>query len=483
MGFFGKGVPHLKRRNRGQILVLFALALVVLIGLAALGVDVGYMYSVRHELQRCADAGALAGASYFRDTGYWSSTPGDPKMAVAEARARTFATKDKVITSPLDNTEVFVSFSSPPIKPPENYKIYVGTQRTVNFFFSRLFLGPTKLIKAYAVAEAFPVTEKVTCVVPWGIPAPWVDNDGNGIWSTGDQFDWPRTPQEWQAYNEDHCLGTNTGWTVYDDVNHVYHQVDGSGTQRDNFLCQGSLQVLKIGDPSSQIIPGNFFGMDFSSILGDCPPCKNNSGADLYSCLIKHSCECDLKVSTNDDLPVDTKTGNMVGPTIKPIAPDKYYGTPNSPDPHDYYALVNQGSNWKKDTLPSGFRDATSLMNGDPNAVWVNTSDGGYPQGIYDWFKNGVPATGDWAKSSRVIRIPIYDPSGTIDGGIHTPGKSGKTSFQPLGFMGFWIQDIQYQGSTSGTIVGRYITVGGWGGSGPDPGPSGTPVLNIRLVE
>jgi uncharacterized membrane protein len=55
----------MKQRNRGQILVLFVLALVVLIGMAALGVDVGYMYSVRHDLQRCADAGALAGASRF----------------------------------------------------------------------------------------------------------------------------------------------------------------------------------------------------------------------------------------------------------------------------------------------------------------------------------------------------------------------------------------------------------------------------------
>src|SRR3989337_1707580 len=109
----------MKRRNRGQILVLFTLCLVVLIGLAALGVDVGYMYSVRHELQLCADTGALAGASYFKETGYWSSDPTDPQMVLAEARARTFATSDTVITSPLDNTEVFVSF-------PANMRIRVG---------------------------------------------------------------------------------------------------------------------------------------------------------------------------------------------------------------------------------------------------------------------------------------------------------------------------------------------------------------------
>ena len=54
-----------KERNRGQGLVLFALAL---IGLAALGIDVGYTcYGVRHELQRCAGSGALGGASAYID--------------------------------------------------------------------------------------------------------------------------------------------------------------------------------------------------------------------------------------------------------------------------------------------------------------------------------------------------------------------------------------------------------------------------------
>ena len=55
----------MKKSDRGQVLVLVALAIFVLLGLAALGIDVGYMYSVRHELQRTADAGALAGVVPF----------------------------------------------------------------------------------------------------------------------------------------------------------------------------------------------------------------------------------------------------------------------------------------------------------------------------------------------------------------------------------------------------------------------------------
>ena len=55
------------RGNRGQVLMLVAVMLAVLVGFAALGIDVAYMFSVRHELQRSADSGALAGATWFID--------------------------------------------------------------------------------------------------------------------------------------------------------------------------------------------------------------------------------------------------------------------------------------------------------------------------------------------------------------------------------------------------------------------------------
>ena len=74
----------MRQSTRGQVLVIFALVLAVLIGFAALGVDVAYLYSIKHELQRSADSGALAGASAFFD-GDWNH----PAIrAVAEARAR-----------------------------------------------------------------------------------------------------------------------------------------------------------------------------------------------------------------------------------------------------------------------------------------------------------------------------------------------------------------------------------------------------------
>lgn len=460
----------MKRRNRGQILVLFILSLIVLIGLAALGVDAGYMYSVRHELQRSADAGALAGASYFKETGYWSSTPGDPQMQIAEGRARTFASRDKVNTFPLDNTEIFVSF-------PENLKIRVGTERTVPLFFSRLFLGPTRKIRAFAVAEAFPVTEKVTCVVPWGIPVPWTDTNGNGQFDAGETVNWPPKTE-----SECKTLGAPTGWE------YATHTVPPGmkNTSRDANLCMGSQQILKIAT-SSTYMPGNFLGMDLSSIIESCPPGSPNigPGANFYSYLINHSCDCKYSVNVGDEIPdVDSEPGNMVGPTVGPVAPTKYYN-PNQVPGGQYY------TNPPPEALPPGWHELNSIMNGDPDASWFSDSEGGYPFSTnFPWTDgNGNPALGPWADSSRVVKVPIYDPSGTIpdpDGnlGTYTPDKKGgRVTFKPLGFVGFFVEDIQYFPPNNGTVVGRFITVGGWGGGGSDPGPAGTPVLNIRLVE
>ncbi len=49
-------------RQRGTVIVYVAILIMVLIGFAALAVDMGHLYVARNELQDAADAGALAGA-------------------------------------------------------------------------------------------------------------------------------------------------------------------------------------------------------------------------------------------------------------------------------------------------------------------------------------------------------------------------------------------------------------------------------------
>ena len=54
-------------RGRGQVLIIFALALVVLLGFAGLAVDVGRLVAERRHVQNAADAGALAVCQHLVD--------------------------------------------------------------------------------------------------------------------------------------------------------------------------------------------------------------------------------------------------------------------------------------------------------------------------------------------------------------------------------------------------------------------------------
>lgn len=76
--------------RRGVSVVFTVVGLSVLMGFAALAIDVGYAYSVRTQLQRNADAAALAGASVLISDNLLSEIPEDPTPQIIET-ARDYA--------------------------------------------------------------------------------------------------------------------------------------------------------------------------------------------------------------------------------------------------------------------------------------------------------------------------------------------------------------------------------------------------------
>lgn len=261
-------------RNRGQVLVVFVGALTALIGFAAVGIDVGYLYTVRHELQRCADAGALAGASAFLN-GDWNDSG---IRYTATTRAQQFASMDRVASATLnpDGGEVTVGF-------PATGQVQVNANRTVNLFFARFFLGPTWNITAFSVAQASVANQNVRGLKPWAIPYPWDDVNGNGLYDPGETVhtDCP-----------DEIVGTPAA---------------------SQYFCPGTRVILKIGTPagnpnnpsgipSVQQEAGHYFALDYGA-----------SGAAGYRDAIQT--DSTYAVSVGDSVPLET--GNMVGPTIQ----------------------------------------------------------------------------------------------------------------------------------------------------------------------
>src|SRR4029077_7265119 len=100
---------HRRRGEHGQTIILVAVAMVGLLGMVALSIDVVTLYVARSEMQRAADAAALAGAKAFVDSGVTS----DPTNLTRQGTAQLMA--QQVITSILPINRVS---GTPPVQAP-----------------------------------------------------------------------------------------------------------------------------------------------------------------------------------------------------------------------------------------------------------------------------------------------------------------------------------------------------------------------------
>ena len=82
--------PDFIKKPQGAAAITVAIALLVLVGAASLVIDMGHLYTVRHELQEIADAAALAGvAQLIQDQG--GQAVRNSKQAIQAAMAATWA--------------------------------------------------------------------------------------------------------------------------------------------------------------------------------------------------------------------------------------------------------------------------------------------------------------------------------------------------------------------------------------------------------
>lgn len=158
------------RDQSGAALVLTLVMLTVLMGVAALAVDVGLLYSARGEAQRAADAAALAGASAF--------TEYDGRTAVDSARARAirFAVANEILHSPVRAQRVAVDVM------PESSTVRVTVRGArVPLWFARILGQDSAAVSGRAAARAADATT-ASCVKPFAPadPAPATTGSGSG---------------------------------------------------------------------------------------------------------------------------------------------------------------------------------------------------------------------------------------------------------------------------------------------------------------
>jgi len=158
-------------RRRGNVLVLTAFLMTAMIALLAFAIDLGYAYTARTELQRAADAAAIAAAWDLIDK---NGKPGTETVSglttTAKARASQFAALNMVCANApaLATNDVQVGYMANPSNPNDSLvtpptgklpnAVQVQVQKTadqngaVPFFFAKVLGYTQSSMQAQATA-------------------------------------------------------------------------------------------------------------------------------------------------------------------------------------------------------------------------------------------------------------------------------------------------------------------------------------------
>jgi Flp pilus assembly protein TadG len=171
------------QKQKGAVTVLVALTLPVLVGAAALAVDLAYLHVVRNELQNDADAAALAGARALYNNNpsspNWTGAADTARSAIALNRAAGHALADgEVQIGYWDTGQTTTGLQALPLTPTANdapaVQVSLGKSEGQNQGPARTFLA--------SIWGILSVPVRVTAVA--GVTSPGSVNSG-GLFPMG----------------------------------------------------------------------------------------------------------------------------------------------------------------------------------------------------------------------------------------------------------------------------------------------------------
>jgi hypothetical protein len=274
-------------------------------------VDMGTVLSSRTQLQRGADAAALAGAYVFLQNSNATET-------MAQDRAKAVLASNKDMGTTIDTTTgVTVSVKCPSCTTTSTInQVTVTVQRTESTIFGKIFDITGIADQVTATAETGTSASGSSCVKPWFVP--------NTVADTSD------TP----------CDATTGGYVLL--------SKSGSEWQRTTFGTNnlGVQLPVKAQDPKNALQPGQFFEIDMSKYSA-------NGGAKTYANAIS-GCNTYQFTCQNS---YDTLSGNKMGPTAQGVC-SLITGDKNCNGTADAYVGVGQ-YNWGDG---SGIHDTSKAL-------------------------------------------------------------------------------------------------------------------------
>jgi Flp pilus assembly protein TadG len=444
------------RGERGVSLVLASFGLFVLLGMAGLVIDLGWLYAVRSEAQSAADAAALAGAQTFVTSGF---TSGLVSQAVAQSVAaqQAAAIGDSNLVGGLAARIASSGFSAscPPaasgdgcfdFSNPDDPRITVVVQRTaargdaVPVFFMRIFGVQSVDVTAQASAEAFnpsgggpPVSS--ICLKPWLVP----NCDPLHVVGSGDP----------NANSNCPVTGGFASYFVNPTTGAIVHPgpVSSGG-------AIGEFMVVKPGNPLAATAPSQYYPVflppEPNGFPASCPSCGDYPGgsgpssAALYRANI--AC-CNLTPTVSATQQIQPITGDMTGPTAQGVD-----------------CLIHETNGTGMDVL----NRATS-----PFQILAGSNNPLVLSGV-------VPVNTPVAASDSIVTVPLYS-------GVQLcPGQSCPSTVQVgvVGFLQLFLKDeTRPQGTVEAYVMN--ITGGPPGGVGSGATPvagNGASPIAVRLI-
>ena len=409
-----------RERNgeRGISLFLVAAGMVFLLGVSALAIDVASLYVARDEAQRAADAGALAGAKAFVDTGCVSGGAGAcvASQPLATTRAASAAGQNTVgaaLVSSLPGACVSVTFPTSPTGDP---LVSVRVQRTtacgsaMPTFFAKMLGFLSGDVAATATAEAYNPSASPTgpticagCVKPFSMP-------------NCDPFH--------AAPLNATCATPGQGYFVDPTTGAIAHP----GPYPTGVV--GEQWILHYNSGPSQ-----YYGVDTGCGGGDQRPCISVCSAATWAC----------------GNTLTTVLGNRAG-QIRPGIDDLIHATRTGPNNGQDTITINPNGTW---TITGGTNNPISALRGQT----ITNSDSLVTVALYDG--HNVPPGSQPVTIVGYMTMFIESVSGT--------GSSADITARVLNVSGC--------GTRSGTCGNS-----GGGSSGGTVGGGGGSLLPIRLV-
>ena len=433
---------RISNQQRGQTIALVAISMISFIAMAALAIDLTSLYSARSEIQRAADAAALAGAKAFVDSGF-TTDPGNSNLrTIALNMAQSYAAGVASQNLVANGVAQIVGTPAVDISLPGNPRITVKLQRTdLPLFFARIWGSKFASVSATAAAEAYNPSYSQTKATSF-LPSA------------------PRCVKPLLVPNDDKQFGVHFVNTSNGAVN-VATGVQFIGEQISfTTACTPGTGKVKGCKVPSKPNPGEYIPM----LVGSAHQYCHNSSAQGCSGTGSHfeqSIEC-CDGAAFDAPQCGTGTARASwDPNIDPKGTG--IGTGNSPVAAGLQCIIHStGGNAQQDSLdPSAFSSGKGPL---------LISPGTFSQNTY-----GVSSGAILATSDSIITVPLFDNSSAFR-------QPPDTQLTIVGFLTLFVNNVS---GSSGDFTATIMNVTGCGNS-PSTSPAvsggGVSAIPVRLI-